>query len=134
LTQVFDVGETVSAWMLSPWVALVGAAVFVVVAATRADGERFRPLRLERAAMIALAVVGYLAMISGWLVECAAPELTLTNPPHARLLLPLLPAAAIAAAPAGRVAARLARFTVPLAGLLVACDVLFVISVGVARP
>jgi hypothetical protein len=130
LTDTFALGERVSPWFTTTGAVVLGLVAFVLVAAQRSDDEHLRPQVPARVTMVGLAVAGYLAVIAGWLLYCAAPEMSVINHPHVRLLLPVLPALALGLAPAGRLGLRLARSPVPLSLLILAVDAAFVVDLG----
>ena len=73
----------------------------------------------ERAAFVAIFLIGYLAVLAGWVAYCNGTAMDVVIHPNGRLLAPLVPVLLVGLAPDGPRATRLGNLRVPLAlGLL----------------
>ena len=105
------------------WPTAIGVVVFAgfLVLACQQDRAPARPLGgRDRAGLFVVGLLGFFAVLAGWLLYCNAPEMHVMDGLHPRLFLPVIPVFLVALAPDGRRATRFGNLAVPPALALVA--------------
>jgi hypothetical protein len=113
---------TTIAGRILDWPTAVAVVVFVgfLVLACQQDRPPARRLGVrDRGGLLLVAVLGFLAVLAGWLLYCNAPEMHVQDGLHARLFLPVVPVFLVALAPDGRLATRFGNLAMPPAVALV---------------
>lgn len=75
------------------WPTALAAAVLAVMitwAMVAAPRDHPSSAPRERIVLVAVAALGFVTVIAGWLISCSPPGLEIVNPPHARVLVPAL--------------------------------------------
>lgn len=116
--ELATVADRVVEW---PLVVSALALVLFVLIACQQDRAPIRQLLIrERVAFVAIFLIGYLAVLAGWVAYCNGTAMDVVIHPNGRLLAPLVPVLLVGLAPDGPRATRLGNLRVPLAVGLVA--------------